>query len=520
MRRLNIFLLFLMLSVSLSAQFVNNGATVTIQSGATLRVETDFINTSGTVTNNGTLEVQNNFTNSGTFTSASGSTVKFIGTANSNVTSGGATFQNVSMEKTNQNITLMSPMAVAGTLTFTNDNNKVILGTHNLTINAGGSIASADENEYVVTNSSGQLIKGLTANGTITHEIGDAAKYSPLSSVVTGSAYSSATLGARVVDAVHPSKPADADSYLSRYWVVNASGITTDYANTMTGTYALTGDANGTTNDIKGATYHTADWHYNGSAANTGTPSVTASTTTASVDLSGQNFFGRANLKAYLQGAYSGGTMTTLLNSTTPANNILEQFALTSPYADASASVSAGFFLANPTIVDWVKLEFRDPATPSTPSSNKISAFIKNNGDIVGLDGTSLPVVKNALPTSVIVLSHRNHLPIRTVNAGLSLIDPAQHDFSTGLGQAYDDNNIMTNESMLDLGGGVFGLYRANVNGNNVLNVLDLTLAKAGTNPSQSNVYVSSDVNLNGSANVLDLSQVKTTTNPSKSAHL
>ena len=65
MRRLNIFLLFLLVSVSLSAQFVNNGATVTIQSGATLRVETDFINTSGTVTNNGTLEVQNNFTNSG-----------------------------------------------------------------------------------------------------------------------------------------------------------------------------------------------------------------------------------------------------------------------------------------------------------------------------------------------------------------------------------------------------------------------------------------------------------------------
>ncbi|MBK6498758.1 MAG: hypothetical protein IPG00_11600 [Saprospiraceae bacterium] len=93
-------------------------------------------------------------------------------------------------------------MSVAGTLTFTNDNNKVILGANNLTIQDGGSIASADDNEYVVANDAGSLVKGLSANGTITHEIGDASNYTPFSSAVTGSAYASATLGARVVDAI------------------------------------------------------------------------------------------------------------------------------------------------------------------------------------------------------------------------------------------------------------------------------------------------------------------------------
>ncbi|MBK9743812.1 MAG: hypothetical protein IPO94_13010, partial [Saprospiraceae bacterium] len=71
------------------------------------------------------------------------------------------------MEKTAQNITLADAMSVAGTLTFTNDNNKVILGANNLTIQDGGSIASSDANEYVVANDAGSLIKGLSANGTI-----------------------------------------------------------------------------------------------------------------------------------------------------------------------------------------------------------------------------------------------------------------------------------------------------------------------------------------------------------------
>lgn len=455
MRRLNILLLFLMAGISLSAQFVNNGATVTIQSGATLRVETDFINNSGTVTNNGIIEVQNNFTNAATFTSASGSTVKFIGTTNSNVTPGGATFQNVSLEKTNQNITLMGNMAVAGTLTFTNDNNKVILGTNNLTINAGGSLTSADENEYVVADNTGMLIKGITTNGTITHEIGDASNYSPLSSVVSGSAYSSATLGARVVDAVHPSKPADADSYLSRYWVVNANGIT-DYANTMTGTYALTGDANGTTNDIKGATYHTADWHYNGTAANTGDPSITASTTTNNVDFSGQNFYGKVNLKAYLAGALPSGTaMTTTLNT----NGLIP---LATPYSAApfnAPSVTATSIPANAT--DWILVEVRDPSTPATLIS-QTSAFILNDGTIVGIDGASLKL-KNAVPLGHIALKHRNHLAIRTLNPIDLVTPPTLKDFSAGTSEAYTDSGITSNANMRQIGS-VYALWNGDVN--------------------------------------------------------
>lgn len=511
---------FLMMSVTIHAQFINNGATVTIQSGATLRIETDFINNSGTVTNNGVLEVKEDFTNAAaaTFTSAVGSTVKFIGDTPSTVTSNGDAFHHVSMEKTAENITLADAMSVAGTLTFTNDNNKVILGANNLTIQDGGSIASADDNEYVVANDAGSLIKGLSANGTITHEIGDASNYTPLSSAVTGSAYASATLGARVYTGSLQAKYTDATDYINREWQIVASGIT-DYTNIMTGTY-VAGDATGTQSLIKGSTYHTADWHFDGS--NNAALQVIASTTTSDVKLSGQNFFGRANLKAYLQGPYSSSTglMTTLLNSTTPANNILELYATTSPYTDASASVPAGFFLANPTIVDWVKLEFRDPNAPSTPTSFKISAFIKNNGDIVGLDGTSLPKIKDVLPTSVVVLSHRNHLPIRTVNAGINVANPpSQHNFSSGLSQAFDNTLNMINESMVDLGSGVFGLFRGNPNGNLAINSADLGIVTNQSNPIKTAVYNSADLNLNTSVNSADLGIVTNQSNPIKNAH-
>ena len=100
MKRNNLLLFLSLFSIHVHAQFINNGATVTIQPGATLRVETDFINNSGTVTNNGTLEVKGAFTNAGTFTSASPSTVKFIGDADQQVTSGGANFHHVNMSKT------------------------------------------------------------------------------------------------------------------------------------------------------------------------------------------------------------------------------------------------------------------------------------------------------------------------------------------------------------------------------------------------------------------------------------
>ena len=457
MRILYVLMFFLMMSVTIQAQFINNGATVTIQSGATLRVETSFINNSGTVTNNGTLEVKDNFTNAATFTSATASTVKFIGTTPSVVTSGGAAFHHVSMEKTAQNITLADAMSVAGTLTFTEDNNKVILGANNLTIQDGGSIASADDNEYVVTDGAGSLIKGLSANGTYTHEIGDANNYSPLSSVVSGS-YSSATLGARVYTTGLQAKYTDATDYINREWQVVSTGIT-GYNNTLTGTY-VAGDATGTQSLIKGSTHHTGDWHFDGSS-NSG-QTVTASTTTSDVKFSGQNFFGRANLKAFLAGAMSGTSMTTTLNSILPT---------TTPYTIApfnAPSVTAPSIPA--TATDWILVEVRNATTPSTIIS-QTSAFILSNGTIVNIDGSPLRL-KNAAANAHIALRHRNHLAIRTLNSMDLVNPPTLKDFSAGTGEAYTDSGISTNANMRQMGS-LYTMWNGDINSDGYIRYTD-----------------------------------------------
>ena len=169
MRRLNMLIFFTLMTAASYAQFVNNGATVTIQPGATLRVETDFINTLGTVTNSGTLEVQGKFDNNATFTSTNPSIVRFIGTTNSDVSVGTATvLRNVEMSKNGGNIVLVDDdMSIAGTLNFNGDNTRIVTGAKNLTLGSSADITGVDDNEYVATTGTGQLIKPMTGNDNV-----------------------------------------------------------------------------------------------------------------------------------------------------------------------------------------------------------------------------------------------------------------------------------------------------------------------------------------------------------------
>jgi len=263
---------------------------------------------------------------------------------------------------------------------------------------------------------------------------------------------------------------------------------------------------------VKGAVYDGTEWSYAG--ASSGTNTATGTTADAAADFTGTNFFGKVMVQAFLQGAFNTGTG--MMSTTLPNDPEIEPLMLTSPYADAPASVMdipAG-------VTDWVKLELRDPASPTT-ILGKASAFIKNDGMVVGLDGASVPLVKNGNPTSVVALFHRSHLGIRTVNAGIDVINPTLHNFSTSLSQAYDNAPPLVNESMAPLGTtGLFGLWRGNVSGDLLINAVDLAQLKPQTNPSQSNVYSRFDVNLDGLINATDLAQCKANSNPSKTAHI
>jgi hypothetical protein len=512
MRKFNIILFFLSVAIITEAQFINNGATVTIQSGATLRIESDFQNnTTGTFTNNGTLEVSGDFTNAATATlTPSVGLIKFIGSANTNLNTGGDALNNVEMAKTTSNgtVTLTSATAIDGNLSFTGTgNNRIILGNFDLTMsNTGATVTATTDhptNGWVVSDktglNTGKFIKNI-ASGSSTRalELGDDTNYSPVSMVLNAS--SGGTIAARVLTSNLTPKYAETTDYISREWVVSTTNVS---SNTLTGTY-VTGDITGTQSLIKGATYHTGDWRFDGSLGSGNT--VSASTTTSDFRLSGMNFFGKVNLKAFLQGPYSSGSgsMTTALNT----NNLIP---LTSPYTDAPATVTS----IPSGVTDWVKLELRDSGSPATVLG-KASGFIKSDGTIVGLDGISLPRIKNGYSSSIIAVFHRNHLPFRS-NVGIDVVNPGLEDFTVTNTKLYD-NGI--DNAPLNTVSSKFVMWPCDASGSTYLvNSTDLGFVKSqsATIPTG---YLRADVNLNGAANSTDLGMTKANTAVPKSADL
>lgn len=424
------------------AQLVNDGATITIKNGATLFVETDVQNnTTGTITveTGGTLEVQGSFTNAATALIDVQGTgkLKFTGASNSNLTTNTDPIRNLEVSKSNSTVTLVDNLTITNNLDFLSaGSSKLVLGANTATLNSAATITGNDADEYVNASAAGFLQKnyadGALAASAFTFPVGDATNYSPLATSVTGTA-ATANLKVNVVNAVHPSKPVAAESHLTRYWNVDQTGIT-NYSNAVTGTYVSADDLVGTASLVKGASYDGANWSYAGAATNgssTVSGTLASATSPLASDFTGTNFYGKVDMKIFLQGAYNTATnemVTTGLNAPS-GTNWLETSATTSPYNVApynaeSASVAAGFFLANPDIVDWVMLELRDPAAPSTTTSNRSSAFLKKDGTIVGLNGSALPLVENGFPTSVVAIYHRNHLTVRTKNAGTNVVSP------------------------------------------------------------------------------------------------
>ena len=483
----------------------NDGAIVKIQAGATLYVEGGVHNTAaGTIDNDGTLEVKGNLTNLGTWDPTGANTLKFSGNANSDVTSGTALFHTVVVQKdATFNVNLLDNMTVNNNLDFNAaGSTRVTTDNFDLKLGTAATVTGYDSDEYVATTGTGMMQKDVTGAGTFEFPIGDLTNYSPLSSTHSGTYGAAANIRARVNDLTHPNKPSDASDFISRYWDVNATDITGSYLNTLTGTY-IPADVTGTASLVKGAVYDGTVWSYDAAAA--GTNTVTGSTNDLAADFTGTNFFGKVNILAFLQGPYQTGSMTM-----TTSLNTAGLIPLTSPY---DASISVASIPAN--VTDWVKIELRDATTPSTILGTG-SAFIKNDGSIVGLDGTSLPTVKNGNASSIVAIGHRNHLPFRT-NVGLDVVNPTLEDFTNTNPKLYDNG---TGNAPLNTLSGRLAMWSCDVSGTTfLLNSADVLVAKQLT-ATPFTGYSRADVNLNTLGNSADVLITKQLTAVPKSADL
>lgn len=226
----------------------------------------------------------------------------------------------------------------------------------------------------------------------------------------------------------------------------------------------------------------------------------------------------KVSIKTFLQGAYSSG-LGRHKDVTVPWAAVLNASALSQPYNTAAfgnyagtESVAANFFTstgANTDILDWVLLELRDATTPTTVVARR-AAFIREDGRVVDLDGTSdvsFSGVGNG--NYYVVVRHRNHLGIRSFSTIALSSTATLYDFSAQLSNAYDDGSITSNEAMQDVSGNgtVFAMWGGNANSNTrvsftgVNNDAGTILGALGSNQGfvLSSVYNSADVNMDGS---------------------
>ncbi len=203
------------------------------------------------------------------------------------------------------------------------------------------------------------------------------------------------------------------------------------------------------------------------------------------------SFTAYANLKVFLEGPYNTGGMNTDLNSA-------GYLPLSQPYnTDPWYYPGTETVTSMPVdIVDWVLVELRT----GTDSSSKVAtraALLRNDGQILDLDGYYLRF-DNLLPGDYyVVIRHRNHLDVMSANPVTIWSNPTLYDFSTSSSQYYGGSN-----GAKELETGVWGMVAGDADANGQVQTADkndywwIQTGTAG--------YKSGDFNMNGQVQTSD----------------
>src|SRR5260221_2989179 len=159
------------------------------------------------------------------------------------------------------------------------------------------------------------------------------------------------------------------------------------------------------------------------------------------------------NAKVILQGAWNGTAMSTTLKD----NGLLPT---TDPYGlNTTPAVSPNN--ASAPVVDWVKVELRDPATPTTVIASK-AALVLADGSIVDTNYTSPLSFTTAPGSYYVAIRHRNHLGIMTASAQVFGNTPNTVDFTLGTTPIYSSGG---NPAQTVLSNGAQAMWGGDANG-------------------------------------------------------
>jgi hypothetical protein len=239
-----------------------------------LTVNNNVLIAAGTLnTNNLDMNVKGNWTNKGTFIPGT-STVTFSGSTGSIITKAtGETFNNLTINKSSNDVSLGGAATVNGAFNFASAHN-LLLGNYNLTLGSVATISGTPAaGQCIVTNGSGVVSRSITASN-FTFPIGsDATHYNPVKITNNGAVQ---MYTASVAAGTTPLGTAKAINTCGRTWTITGGG-TADIAFSWN-----TSDAGSVLQGFPSSSsawrYVTSDWVEQGGVTVTGTPNVTTVT--------------------------------------------------------------------------------------------------------------------------------------------------------------------------------------------------------------------------------------------------
>ena len=167
-----------------------------------------------------------------------------------------------------------------------------------------------------------------------------------------------------------------------------------------------------------------------------------------------------ANIKVFLQGPFSGGAMTTTLDTSGYLPRTSDSAYSAATYGYTASTVAS---IPNTSIVDWLLVELRSDTAGATKVAGR-AGFLKSVGTVVDTDGVSALRFTGLLPGNYyVVIRHRNHLAIMSAAAVALSGTSALYDFTTAQTQAYGTG------PMAALTGGAFGMIAGDVNQDGVV---------------------------------------------------
>ncbi len=451
------------LIITPSTYLVNTGGT-TIQSTATL-------------TNSGNMSMKGDFTNNGAAAVGTG-LVAFNGSATQLV--GGSTSTNFSQVAVNNNVQLATPAAVSTLLNF--QSGKLTLASNNLTVGSGGTLSGYSSSKYIDASSSGRLIQNVGASNKI-FPVGTTSYYVPLTLNNQGTAddYGVRVFADVLNNGTSGGTIAAIDHVVDMSWVTDEG---TPGGSNLSATCQWNASNEGSLFERtqSGIGFNsTGTWNPQGTAPASGSgpytrtrSGITSTGALAVGDISSPmaiNVGLNLNVKEFLEGPFSGTSMTTLLNSggLIPLNQPYN----TAPWNyNGTESVPS---IPNSNVVDWVVVELRDAASASQATIGtriaRQAAFLLKNGQIVGPDGSS-PLVFSVAVTNALfaVIWSRNHLAVMSASALTNVSNTYTYDFTTGSAQAYGGS-----AAHKQIGSGIWGMAGGDADASGTIDTNDKT---------------------------------------------